>query len=199
MKLIPNLQEQVASHLRRRIFSGQLAPGTPFREQLLAEEFGVSRGPIRDALLTLTKEGLLHARPNIGVRVAEEPAAFKRAVIVRLRREIESSAMGAWFETMDQGLLTGFGANLADYRQACGGTDFGQVVELDMAFHRLLVEFPDGGSLVDVWLPVISRMYLRHSRHRVLMDSYYEHQAIVSAMQAGDKNKAVELLMHHIV
>mgnify|MGYP002641929952 FL=1 len=31
------------------------------------------------------------------------------------------------------------------------------------------------------------------------MDSYYEHQAIVSAMQAGDKNKAVELLMHHIV
>jgi DNA-binding GntR family transcriptional regulator len=199
MRLIPNLQEQVASLLRRRILSGQLAPGTPFREQLLAAEFGVSRGPIRDALLALTKEGLLHARPNIGVRVAEEPAAFKRAVIIRLRREIESSALAAWFETMDHGLLTELGANLADYKQACAGTDFGQVVELDMAFHRMLVEFPDSGSLVDVWLPVISRMYLRYSRHRILMDSYYEHQAIMTAMQAGDKKKAVELLINHIV
>ena len=88
-----NLQEQVASHLRRRILSGRILPGTPLREQNLAVEFGISRGPIRDALLHLTKEGLLLAKPNVGVRVAAEPSAFKRHVIVHLRREIEASAV----------------------------------------------------------------------------------------------------------
>jgi len=199
MKLVSSLQEQVATHLRRRILSGQLAPGTPFREQVLAAEFGVSRGPIRDALLTLTKEGLLQARPNVGVRVAEAPSAFKRAVIVRLRREIEAAALAKWFETRDPGLLDRLDANLSAYEAACGSGDFSRVVELDMAFHQTLVESADGGSLVDLWLPVILRMFLRYSRHRELMDSYHEHAAIVAAMHAGGEARAIELLQLHIV
>jgi GntR family transcriptional regulator, rspAB operon transcriptional repressor len=198
LKLIPNLQEQVATHLRRRILTGQLAPGTPFREQVLAEEFGISRGPIRDALLTLTKEGLLHAQPNVGVRVADRPSDFKRNVLVQLRREIEGAAMTAWFETKAADLLSHLDENLAEYKRACAANDFGRVVELDMAFHRLLVESADQGSLVDLWLPVVLRMFLRYSRHRKLMDSYHEHAAIVAEMHAGRK-KALELLKHHIV
>lgn len=199
LKLVPNLQEQVASHLRSRILSGQIAPGTPFREQVLAEEFGVSRGPIRDALLTLTKEGLLQGRPNVGVRVAEAPSPFKREVIVKLRREIECSALAAWFQQQDATLLPQLDANLADYQDACAASDFGRVVELDMAFHRTLVESADGGSLVDVWLPVILRMFLRYSRHRMLVESYQEHAAIAAAMHAGDGVSAVALLREHIV
>ncbi len=199
MKLVPNLQEQVASHLRLRILSGQLAPGTPFREQVLAEEFGVSRGPIRDALLTLTKEGLLHGRPNVGVRVAAAPSPFKRAVIVNLRREIEGAALARWFQTRDAALLERLDANLAEYQRACAASEFGRVVELDMAFHRLLVESAEDGSLVDVWLPVILRMFLRYSRHRMLVESYQEHAAVVAAMHAGDEAGAIALLRAHIV
>jgi DNA-binding GntR family transcriptional regulator len=199
VKLIPNLQSQVVSHLRQRILAGQLAAGTPFREQELAEEFGVSRGPIRDALLTLTKEGLLHARPNVGVRVAEGPSAFKREVIVRVRRDIEGAAVGAWFESRDAKLLARLDANLVEYQKACEGTDFGRVVELDMAFHRTLVESADDGSLVDLWLPVILQMFLRYSRHRKLTDSYHEHAAIVAAMHRGERAQAVELITRHIV
>jgi DNA-binding GntR family transcriptional regulator len=199
VKLIPNLQTQVVSHLRQRILSGQFAPGMAVREQVLAEEFGVSRGPIRDALLTLTKEGLLHARPNVGVRVAEAPSGFKREVIVRVRREIESAAVRAWFDTRNVELLGRLDANLADYQQACGGADFGRVVELDMAFHRMLVESADEGSLVDLWLPVILQMFLRYSRHRKLLDSYHEHAAIVAAMHQGARDQAVELITRHIV
>ena len=84
LKLAATLQEQVASQLRHRILSGQLLPGTPRREQLLAAEFGISRGPIRDALLNLSKEGLLLARPNVGVRVANEPSeAFAPSAVVQ--------------------------------------------------------------------------------------------------------------------
>lgn len=199
MKLAANLQEQVASHLRRRILSGQLLPGTPLREQSLAEEFGISRGPIRDALLNLTKEGLLIARPNVGVRVATEPSAFKRNVIVHLRREIEGSAVTAWFEKRDPALLNKLDDNLVLFKEACSGSDLEEVVEHDMNFHRLLVETADDGGLVDLWLPIILRMYLRYSRHRDLMESYNEHAAIAKAMHEGHEWEAMELLKQHIV
>ncbi len=199
MKLISNLQEQVVVHLRHRILSGRLQPGTPLREESLAREFGISRGPIRDALLTLTKEGLLTARPNVGVKVAAEPSAFKRNVLVHLRREIEASALTAWFEKKDRSLLSALDENLTQYKAACRAGELGRVVEVDMAFHRLLVETADQGSLVDLWLPIILRMYLRYSRHRTLMESYREHAAIVKAMHDGREWEAAELLRQHIV
>lgn len=199
MKLIANLQEQVVVHLRQRILSGRLQPGTPLREESLAKEFGISRGPIRDALLTLTKEGLLVARPNVGVKVAAEPSAFKRNVLVHLRREIEASALAAWFERKDSALLGALDENLVAYKAACRVGELGRVVELDMSFHRLLVETADDGSLVDLWLPIILRMYLRYSRHRTLIESYREHAAIVKAMHDRREWEALELLRQHIV
>lgn len=199
MKLIANLQEQVVVHLRQRIISGRLQPGTRLREELLAKEFGISRGPIRDALLTLTKEGLLTARPNAGVKVAVAPSGFKREVIVRLRRELEASALAAWFDARDGALLDALGGNLTRYKAACRTGELGAVVELDMGFHRLIVESADGGSLVDVWLPIILRMYLRYSRHRSLLESHREHAGIVEAMHAGRKSDALARLRAHIV
>ncbi len=90
-------------------------------------------------------------------------------------------------------------ANLARYRDACRAGEFGTVVELDMAFHRLIVESADEGSLVDIWLPVILRMYLRYSRHRALIESYREHAGIVAAMHARRKGEALSRLRAHIV
>lgn len=199
MKLAANLHEQVATHLRIRILSGELKPGTPLGEQDLAQEFGISRGPIRDAFLKLAKDGLLHARPNVGVRVAEEPSPFKRKLLVELRQMVEQTALEAWFKSRDPQLLQQLDANLAEYKRACEGTNFGRVVELDMEFHRLLVGFADGGNVVDIWLPIILRMFLRYSRHHALIESYNEHAAIVGAMHAGDQQLALSLLKDHIV
>ena len=63
------IREQVAAHLRYAVLSGELGEGEALREQPLARHFGVSRGPVRDALLQLTQEGLLVAEQNCGVRV----------------------------------------------------------------------------------------------------------------------------------
>jgi DNA-binding GntR family transcriptional regulator len=141
----------------------------------------------------------LLARPNVGVKVAPDLSPFKRNVIVRLRREIEAAALMVWFERKDPALLESIEKNLAEYREACAGTDLGHVVELDMAFHRQIVEAADDGSLVDLWLPVILRLYLRYSRHRSLMESYQEHVAIVQAIKVGHEWQALELLKQHIV
>jgi DNA-binding GntR family transcriptional regulator len=64
------IREQVADRIRADGLSGRLSEGTSLREQSLARQYGVSRAPIRDALLQLTQEGLLVAKPNCGVQVA---------------------------------------------------------------------------------------------------------------------------------
>lgn len=62
--------EMVVADLRRRILSGQLAPGTPLRQEALAEELGVSRIPLREAIRLLSSEGLVDLRPHRGAYVA---------------------------------------------------------------------------------------------------------------------------------
>ena len=67
----PALYEQVAERLRNRIFAHELAPGTWIDEQSLAEEYGISRTPMREALKVLAAEGLVTLRPRRGCYVTE--------------------------------------------------------------------------------------------------------------------------------
>ena len=73
-----------------------------------------------------------------------------------------------------------------------------EVVEHDMAFHRHVVENGGGGDLVAVWVPVVTHMMLPYSRHRDLMDSYREHEAVVEALGRGDKAAALKCLRANI-
>ena len=72
------IREQIADRIRADVLSGRIEPGTSLREVLLAKKYGVSRAPIRDALLQLSQEGLLVAKPNCGVKVGEAPATHCR-------------------------------------------------------------------------------------------------------------------------
>jgi len=175
-----------------------MKPGEPLREQALAAEFGISRGPIRDAFVALSKEGLLIAKPNAGVKVAPAASAFKRSVIVQLRRDIESSALATWFDNRDGNLLESLGENLSKYEEACRAQDMDTVVDLDLEFHRLIVKAADGGSLVELWTPIVLQMFLRYSRHHSLMESFNEHKAIYDAIANDQGAKAVELIRRHI-
>ena len=65
------LYEEVADHLRQRIFSDVLAPGSWIDEAKIAEEFGISRTPLREALKVLASEGLVTMRVRRGAWVTE--------------------------------------------------------------------------------------------------------------------------------
>ena len=74
--------EQLTDQFRQKILSNQFAPGERLREIPIAQEYGISRGPIRDCFAQLTREGLLVSRPNPGVHVADAPSEFKRKALV---------------------------------------------------------------------------------------------------------------------
>ena len=190
------IREQIATHLRYAVLSGELGEGAALREQSLAQRFGVSRGPIRDALLQLTQEGLLVAEQNRGVRVRRPDPAI-RSLVVGMRRKIESFALRGLCQRGDEALIF-FAENLALFQAACMRGDMAEVVEHDMAFHRTIVENGGGADLVAMWVPVVTQMMLPYSRHRDLMDSYREHEAVVEALRGGDEAVALKCLRTNI-
>jgi DNA-binding GntR family transcriptional regulator len=178
------IREQVAAHLRHAVLAGQLTEGEMLREQPLAQRFGVS-------------QGLLVAEQNRGVRV-RSPDLTIRPLVVGMRREIEGFAIESLCGNGDGDALVFFTKNLADFRAACQGDDMTEVVEHDMAFHRHIIERGGGSDLVAVWVPVVTHMMLPYSRHGELMESYREHEAVVAALRAGDKEQARERLWINI-
>lgn len=195
----PTRREQVASQVRREIFTGRLKAGQPVREIELAKRLGTGRGLIRDVFLQLTQEGLLVARANSGVRVSAGPDDETRPVLVAMRRQLETFALERAFDFLPGERLEGLERNLRYFQVACEDEALGDVVELDMQFHRLLLEAYPGISLVEVWVPIVSRIWLRYSRHRSLMEAWHEHAGIVTAIREGDRAEALRRLFHHIV
>lgn len=195
--LYRTMREQIAEHIRGDVLAGALEPGQRLREQVLATRYGVSRGPIRDALLQLTQEGVLEAKPNCGVTVSRPPGASLQPLIVDLRRRIEVFAVERACEGLSEAQVAALAGHVSALGAACQAGDVGATVRHDMAFHRVLVE-ASGEGVVDLWLPIVSRMLLHYTRHEDLMDSYREHAAILAAIRAGDSEAAVAALDRNI-
>ncbi len=197
--LITSYTEQLTEQFRLMILSGEFEPGQRLREIPLADQFGISRGPIRDTFLQLTREGLLVAKPNAGVRVAEPPSLFKRKTLVALRRKLEGDCLKEALRQNPRELLAQLTENMTRYYIACQKEDLEEVVKIDMAFHRIIVSGADDSSLLTTWVPLISQMFLKYSRHHSLIESYQEHAGILEALNDQDAALAARLLREHIV
>ena len=138
-----SIPEQIAVRLRQDILGGVFAPGQPLREQEIAEQFGVSRGPIPEAFRQLTEQGLLVLEPNKGVRVAPLPSLKVRPLIAEVRRTIELFALEAIFERITPTDIARWDGILADMRRACEQGDTAALVECDLHFHSALIQSHD--------------------------------------------------------
>ncbi len=203
MATLPNrlrsVREQIVDQLRNEVLSAGLQAEQPLRESELAERFGVSRGPIRDALLQLTHEGALVYHPNRGVRVGQPVSNGLRELLISIRRQIETYALDSTFDDIQDGDHNLWGEMLSDLQRACEVGEMSQIVEQDMAFHRSLVLRTESPDLESIWLSVTVRMRLAYSRHTDLTEVYDEHSRIVDAIKRGDRAGALQRLENHIV
>ena len=191
------IREQVADRIRADVLSGRLTEGTSLREHALAKQYRVSRAPIRDALLQLTQEGLLVAKPNCGVRVAAVKEETQE-LLVNMRRQIEIFALQKGFANIDDEAIDAMQATVDRLKTACETEDLGAVVDEDMALHRLIIGSSGNRDLLAIWLPIVSRMMLHYSRHNSMMESHSEHAAIVDAIRARDEKAAIKALEANI-
>jgi DNA-binding GntR family transcriptional regulator len=192
------IREQIADRIRTDVLSGKLSEGTSLREQTLAARYGVSRAPVRDALLQLTQEGLLVAKPNCGVKVGTPSDEEIQPLVIDLRRKIEVFALRKIFGRLSDADIDRLDETVERLRVACQKEDLGEIVRHDMALHRHILEATGNADLLAMWLPIVSRMFLHYSRHRNMMESHREHAAIVDAIRRRDRKAAIAALTANI-
>lgn len=197
-KPLVTIREQIADRLRSDIISGSVQPGERIREEVLAERFGVSRGPVRDVLLQLNKEGLLSSKPNCGVTVNEQLAPELHSLMKSLRLKLEVASLKLLKGKLTEEDFVILKQILKDLRTAMEEDNFTEATERDLAFHKYLVKKAGGDDLVNVWTSVALRMRIDYQRISSPKDSHDEHKAILDALEEGDIRAAAEALKNNI-
>ena len=153
------LWETVADTLRDEILDGRLPAGTRLVETELAERFGVSRGPVRDALAELAREGLAVDLPRRGTFVSSLTEADLEEVYV-IRRAIEEAAVRLAVERATPDELARLRVALDEVEAAYAQGDLATAWEADMAFHRAYCRLSGNGRLLAMFDELASQTVL---------------------------------------
>lgn len=196
----PTAQDAVLSRLREDILTGVLGPGDQLVQESLADRYGVSRVPLREALKTLESEGQLVYHPHRGYFVVELSADDLREVY-HLRALLEDAALRAAVPTLDDRDLDDI-AELADeIEQAASEGDVRAMTEANRRFHFAMYDaagMPRLSRLLrQLWEATDAYRALYYqgedNRHRVTD----EHARMVQALRAGDTDVVVALHDEH--
>jgi DNA-binding GntR family transcriptional regulator len=187
----------ITEQLRCEILSGSLEDHSRLREVELAKRFDISRGPIRDALLSLSKEGALEVKRNAGVRIAPAWPEEVRKILTHQRLEIEMLCMQDLLHLQEVNWSL-FDDNLDLLELACRREDMTRIVIADMQFHRLILTQSGNPQLETVWLALMSRMRLPYSRHNALQEVAGEHRSIYEHLRKGNEKTCIRLLKKNV-
>ena len=192
---------QVLERLREAILALELVPGTVLARQALAEQFGVSQTPVREALLRLAEEGLVDVFPQhatlvsrIDLRAARQAHFLRRSIELELVRELAVRR--------PEGLVEALSRQIALQQALAEAQHYGEFVAADRQFHQLLYAAADMAALVELVGRVsghVDRLRRLHlptagKTASILRD----HRAIVEAIAAGDAAAAQEALRAHL-
>lgn len=190
--------DTVREGLRRAIFAGDLVPGAQLRQDELAEQFGTSRIPVREALRQLEAEGLVKLQPNRGA-VVSSLSLEEVLELLDIRIALECMALKFAIPNMVDSDLAAAAQILKDYDAAREPQRWG---EFNWRFHEALYA-PCGRKKL---LAMIEANYGHVGRFTRLWVSLAagkerpqsEHRELVKACRAGKVNAAVKLLEQHI-
>ena len=194
------LRESITSAIRSKILTGELQPGTKLAEQKLAEEFGSSRAPIREALRQLEQEGMVEYSRNVGcsVRRVKPEDAYE---IYLLRANLEMTAL-RYFDCkfLEEDLRTLRGI-LEEMRNVRPG-DLSQIVENDNRFHAVIVQRAGLPRLLKFWDDLNYGNLLvganSGSSHEVLAQRQNGiHTKLYEALASGDTEAACRAVYAH--
>jgi len=195
------LREQVLEHLREEILSSRLEPGAELSEVALATALGVSRGPIREALGRLAAEGLVTITPRRGAIVTK---LTKREFIdaYQVREALESLATRVAVPRLTDEDRAELHELSREMRRLADAGDVDAFFEMNRRFHDRLVQASGNHRLLAMHQQLLGQMgrLLRKSAdlRGGLGESAAAHEAILKAVDAGDAERAAELMAEHI-
>lgn len=201
---VKSVGEQIACRLRGEIIRGVFAPGTPLREQEIAEVFGVSRVPIRQVFQELVHEGLLVSRRNKGVSVAPPLGEIARKALTPVRKALEDYALRKWFGFKTTHDFATLQALLKEMRVACECADHDAIIDIDISFHEQLFILAGLRELLSVWRPAMLQLRSYHQGQNQinypekLLPIHAIHEALLDHFMGTDLSNAAEALASHL-
>lgn len=191
----------ITRQLREGIMYGHIAPGSQLSEAALASQFGVSRGPLREAMQRLVQEGLVRAEPNRGLFVKElDPEEIRDLYVARIA--IESAAGRAIIKNDDGEAVAALRDAYDAMQAAAEAGDLDKLSDADLHFHEMLVGAAGSPRLqrMHETLMVETRMCLTalQGTYQDPEDQVAEHRRIAEAIAAGDAAELVEAIESHM-
>lgn len=190
---------RIAERVVEAILAQKLAPGERLGEQALAENFGVSRTMVREALMQLQARGFVEVQARRGWYV-EQPSAEEARDAFAARRIVEAGILAEAGRPLAQVIRT-LRNHIADEQHAIDGADAATRAFLLADFHVCLAEQMGHRLLCDVLRDLTARTTLAAMLYQSQHDaaqSCADHAAIVSALEAGDSARAQQLMVAHI-
>jgi len=189
----------VTAEIRAAILDGTLAPGSRIRQEELAARLGVSRAPIREALVVLEREGLVRTQTWRGAAVAPLDRELI-ANIYEFRAAIDTYVASTLAARSDVD-PNPFRKIVTKGRAAAGMADVGRLIDLDSRFHMGLYEAVGNVVLVDVmrgqWTHICRAMAATLTISGYPRQVWAEHAAIVEAIARRQANRAARLAHAH--
>ena len=194
----------IAERLRNAILTGLFGPGERLPEEQLAKTMGVSRGPVREALVKLEREGLIVIRRNRGAFVARLSREDLDEVYT-LRVAIERLAVQRFVANAsgdDIGHLQQVVDHIAELMKR--GITEQEAAELDLEFHDIVYRAGGHRRLYEIWATLKPQIHVLLLNRNVAHDDFRDmvvssHQVILDAMRDRDEALAIELTMEHLL
>ena len=192
---------RIYSDLRSELVSLQRRPGEPISETEIAHSYGVSRTPVREAILKLADEGLVDIFPQSGIFVSRIPiAALPESIVIRKSLEETTARLAA--ERASPSQILSLRAIIERQREADAAGDRVAFHQADEAFHATIA---DVAGYPGIW-KFIQQVKIHVDRYRLLTlpvmgrmsEVIAEHEPIVAAIEAHDPDRARMAMDKHI-
>ncbi len=197
--------DELAATLQARVLSGEIPTGARLRQEALAEEFGVSRTPVREALRKLQATGLVEVRPNRGALV-RAPNAREIREAYEVRAELEGLAAELAATRIREDELRRLRAAVADFRRLAGARrrDVDAWGRANDVFHQTIQDAAGNMRLVET-LAHLHRSFPRDltgfvlgGSDGLLRENVAQHERVLAAIESHDPAEARRQMTEHV-
>lgn len=200
--LVTSQRKYVTNTLRESIIFGELKPGTQLKQDDIAEKFGCSPAPVREALRDLESEGLVEHFHNRGVFVTNISNDEIVQVLLPVRLVLEKYALRDSAHKFTSGVVDNLNEQLEIMRIGAKRNDIRMVNEADVKFHVITMEVASTNQTLQLWKSVLSRIRLEFYRigpSPSLADQVIEHEKLLKAILDGNPKILDKVLEDHII
>lgn len=195
---IRSLREQIYEYLRAEMHHGRLLPGSFINLNEISEKLGISKTPLRDALIQLECEGFVTILPRRGVLVNKLSIQDIKNIL-EIAGALESAVILSVFDKFGPSQLSEMKHLNNEMVSAIHRDDFDSYYMLNILFHNVFLDLSENTSLKQILMPLKQRLYDFPRRTYIKeweLINCQEHTQFIEHIEKGERNRAASLMQH---